>query len=64
MKLKKIVSVLVLLSLLASVSFGCVRKIETNEPQQDYTGNRVTETEYEGSFTDLPPFIKAFRILL
>lgn len=53
MKLKKIVSVLVLLSLLASVSFGCVRKIETNEPQQDYTGNRVTETEYEGSFTDL-----------
>ena len=53
MKLKKIVSVLVLLSLLASVSFGCVRKIETNEPQQDYTGNRGTETEYEGSFTDL-----------
>lgn len=53
MKLKKIVTALVLLSLLASVSFGCVRKIETNEPQQDYTGNRVTETEYEGSFTDL-----------
>ena len=60
MKLGKVFSFLLLICIFLCASFGCVNKIEKEEiPEKEYTGNRVTEKEYEGDFADLSSVYKA-----